>query len=155
MTNVKDIERLFREHYPALVTLATRLVHEQETACDIVHDVFTTLLTDAPAYITPAYLANRVRFRCISYLRTLSVREKLLNHLRLDADEADDWPTDQDIVRLNSLIDNVLTDRTRQVVRLRYNSRMSYAEIAAELSISEAAVYKHLSHAMKTLRQNF
>jgi RNA polymerase sigma-70 factor (ECF subfamily) len=56
--------------------------------------------------------------------------------------------------RLKEIVDTRLTPRDRQVLLMKYERKMKYREIAAELTISEAAVYKHLAQALKTLRDN-
>lgn len=157
MTTRSDIEQLFRSCYPAMLTLAIRLLHDVDTARDIVHDVFESLLSENLSTVTRAYLLTGVRFACLKHLRNLSLRERFNNLYALDFDEIEDdeWPDPEDVARLNELIDQSLTMQDRQVVRLRFNERMTYDEIAGQLGISEVAVYKHLRHAMDVLRQNF
>lgn len=157
MTTKSDIEQLFRSNYTAMLTLAIRLLHDTDTARDIVHDVFESVLSENLSIVTPAYLLTGVRFACLKHLRNLSLRERFNNLYALDLDEIEDdeWPDPEDVARLNELIDQSLTMQDRQVVRLRFNEHMSYDEIAGQLGISEVAVYKHLRHAMDVLRQNF
>ena len=60
-----DIERLFRRSYPSLLGLATALLHDPETARDIVHDVFAAILDNPPAApLTTGYAARAVRNGC-------------------------------------------------------------------------------------------
>lgn len=157
MTTNSDIEKLFRSNYTAMLTLAIRLLHDADTARDIVHDVFESVLSESLSTVTSAYLLTGVRFACLKHLRNLSLRERFNNLYALDLDEIEDeeWPDPEDVARLNELIDQSLTMQDRQVVTLRFNERMSYDEIAGQLGISEVAVYKHLRHAMDVLRQNF
>lgn len=157
MTTNSDIEKLFRSNYRAMLTLAIRLLHDADAARDIVHDVFESVLTENLSTVTPAYLLTGVRFACLKHLRSLSLRERFNNLYALDLDEIEDdkWPDPEDVARLNELIDQSLTMQDRRVVRLRFNERMPYSEIAGQLGISEVAVYKHLRHAMNVLRQKF
>lgn len=157
MTTKNDIEQLFRSNYTVMLTLAIRLLRDTDTARDIVHDVFESVLSENLLTVTSAYLLTGVRFACLKHFRDLSLRERFNNLYALDLDEIEDdeWPDPEDVARLNELIDQSLTMQDRQVVRLRFNERMSYDEIAGQLGISEVAVYKHLRHAMDVLRQNF
>ena len=157
MTTKSDIEQLFRSNYPAMLTLAIRMLHDAETARDIVHDVFESVLSENLSAVTPAYLLTGVRFASLKYLRGLSLRVRFNNLYAIDLDgiEDDEWPDPEDVARLNELIDRELSEQCRRVVRMRFNQRMSYGEIARHLGISEVAVYKHLRHAMDVLRQNF
>lgn len=157
MTTKSDIEQLFRSNYPAMLTLAIRMLHDAETARDIVHDVFESVLSENLSAVTPAYLLTGVRFASLKYLRGLSLRVRFNNLYAIDLDgiEDDEWPDPEDVARLNELIDRELSEQCRRVVRMRFNQRMSYGEIARHLGISEVAVYKHLRHAMDVLRQKF
>lgn len=156
MTN-SDIEKLFRSNYTAMLTLAIRMLHDTDTARDIVHDVFESVLSENLSTVTPAYLLTGVRFASLKHLRSLSLRERFNNLYALDLDEIEDdeWPDPAYVERLNALIDQSLSMQDRRVVKMRFNESMSYDEIAGQLGISERAVYKHLRHAMDVLRQNF
>lgn len=156
MTN-SDIEKLFRSNYTTMLTLAIRLLHDTDTARDIVHDVFESVLSENLSTVTPAYLLTGVRFASLKHLRSLSLRERFNNLYALDLDEIEDdeWPDPAYVERLNALIDQSLSMQDRRVVKMRFNESMSYDEIAGQLGISERAVYKHLRHAMDVLRQNF
>ena len=45
--------------------------------------------------------------------------------------------------------------QTREVVQLRFRDRKSYREIAEQMGISEAAVYKHLAQGIRKLKARF
>ncbi len=157
MTTVNDIEQLFRGNFKALFTLANRLVHDEDTARDIVHDVFASLLSDSPQSVTKAYLFNGVRYACLNHIRSLSVRSRLyhLYAYELEATEEEICVEEEDVAWLNSTIENNLTEQCQRVLRLRFTSGLTYREIAEKLGISEIAVYKHLRHALNVLRKKF
>ncbi len=157
MTTVNDIEQLFRSNFKVLFTLANRLVHDEDTARDIVHDVFASLLSDSPQSVTKAYLFNGVRYACLNHIRSLSVRSRLyhLYAYELEATEEEICVEEEDVAWLNSTIENNLTEQCQRVLRLRFTSGLTYREIAEKLGISEIAVYKHLRHALNVLRKKF
>ena len=67
-------------------------------------------------------------------------------------------PPERQIDRLEEILDFIdkgLTPQTARIVRLHYQKKMKYREIAAELGISEAAVYKHLAQGITKLREKF
>ncbi|MDE5850242.1 MAG: hypothetical protein K2H38_08885 [Muribaculaceae bacterium] len=69
MTDKTHIERLFREHYRQLHRLAKILLHDDELARDIVHDVFASLLSGRKENtVTIGFLLNSVRNRCLLQL---------------------------------------------------------------------------------------
>ena len=76
---------------------------------------------------------------------------KLENHIDIS-------PPDRQIARLEEILDFIdtqLTPQTARIVRMHYQKKMKYREIAAELGISEAAVYKHLAQGIKKLKEKF
>lgn len=157
MTSENNIEQLFRDNYRAMLILACRFTHDEDVARDIVHDVFASLLSGSKELVTVAYLMSGVRFACLNHIRDLSTRDRLNSLYAIDNVnlEDEDWPDEDDVERLRMLVDRLLSDQCRRVVKLRFEFRLSYREISEELSISEVAVYKHLRHAMNVLRQNF
>ncbi len=155
MTTVNDIEQLFKDNFKAMLTLANRLVHDEDIAHDIVHDVFASLLADLPETVTPGYLLNGVRFACLNHIRDLSIRQRLQKLYSYEVNDIVDEESNNDdaVALLNTMIESSLTEQCQRVVRLRFTARLSYREIADELEISEVAVYKHLRHALNVLRQ--
>lgn len=151
---MKDIERLFKTHYPAMHRLAMLILHDEDVARDIVHDVFEWLLNASLTDVSGQYLLRAVRNRCLNYFRSLTARERIKELYAIDEQEidAEDWPDDDTIAQIHSTVSNDLTDACRRVVELRFTDGMSYKEIAAALGISEVAVYKHLRHAIDVLR---
>ena len=139
-----------------MLALAVRLLHNEEAARDIVHDIFASILSEQLKNVTPGYLLTGVRLACLKYIRSLSIKERLnrLYAVELHEIEDEEWPDDEVVVKINELIETLLPEKTKKIVRLRFNSQMKYKEIAETLSISEVAVYKHLHHAMNVLRQN-
>lgn len=171
MTNINDIEQLFRTHYAAMHRMAMLILRDEDVARDIVHDVFAhllsqrckapdgdvfeSLLTAGTTDVSAQYLLRAVRNRCLNYLRNLSTRERIREIYALDEQEIADeeWPDDETIARIHSTITCNLTPACSRVVELRFTEGMSYKEIAAALGVSETAVYKHLRHAIDVLRQ--
>ena len=155
MTTRTAIEQLFRSNYAAMLILAGRLMHDEDAARDIVHDIFAALLSSGNAGVTSAYLMKAVKNRCVNRIRDLSVRDRLQELYALDSDHdnGDDWPDEATITQLNELIDSSLTESCRKVVTLRFTDGLSYHEISETLGISEVAVYKHLRHEIDVLRQ--
>lgn len=156
MTKRNDIERLFKAHYAQMFRLAVGLLHDDDTARDIVHDVFLSLL-GAGGDTSPSapYLLKAVRNRCLNHIRDCSVRERIANRYFLEDREYDeeDWPDEETIALIYSLIATDISSQARRVMELRFSEGKRFAAIAAEMGISETAVYRHLSHALKIIRK--
>ncbi len=160
METAADIRRLYEQHRTEMLRLACRLLADEEEGRDAVSDVFAQLAerrTEVP-YGVP-YLLSAVRNRCMNVLRHKDVRERVHRLLPLDEAMAEDsWTAEEREATLESIlhfIDTELTPQTREVVRLRFRERMTYSQIAQQLDISEAAVYKHLAQAIRKLKQRF
>lgn len=150
-----EIEKMFRRNYEAMYLLASRLLRDEDAAKDIVHDVFSGILSSGADNVSVAYLLTSVRNLCVNRLRDLSTRQRIQNlyAMELKEIEEDEWPDDETMNRMREIIDT-LTEKCRLVFELRFNEDKSYREISETLDISEVAVYKHLRHALDTLRQN-
>lgn len=161
--NEKDIERLFKAHYTQMHRLAMALLQDGDSARDIVHDVFEALIGEGRdagaavggAEITAGYLMMAVRNRCLNHIRNLSTRERIAHRYFLENRDYDDeqWPDEETMRTISGIIASELTPQCRRVVNLRFCTGMSYAEISAELQISETAVYKHLHRALSIIRK--
>ena len=154
MTTTNDIEQLFRTHYSAMYRLAMLILRDEDASRDIVHDVFESLLNTGLTDVSVQYLFRAVRNRCLNHLRGLSTKERILEVYALDEKEIADeeWPDDETIAKIHATVAKDLTNACRRVVELRFTYGKSYKEIATSLGISEAAVYKHLRHAIDVLR---
>ena len=154
MKKIDDIEILFRTHYASMYQLAMLIIRDENASKDIVHDIFESLLTTGKTDITKAYLLTAVRNRCLKHIRSLSIRERVKEYFSVNEDEIFDgeWPCDQDITLIQSIIANELSEICRKVVNLRFTENKKYQEIADILGISKVAVYKHLRNAIDVLR---
>jgi RNA polymerase sigma factor (sigma-70 family) len=71
--------------------------------------------------------------------------------LTLQTEPSITW-TEERESRIKAIIAEDLTERDREVIQMRYGLKMKNREIAAELKISETAVYNHLAKAILILR---
>ncbi len=156
MTKRNDIEQLFKTHYPEMRRLAVAILHDDDLARDIVHDVFATLLDGHPnTDINAGYLLKAVRNRCLNYIRDIDIHRRIAGRYFLETEEYDseDWPDDETIEKLYFLINSDLTPQARRVIDLRFSKGLPFARIAEEMGISESAVFRHLSNALKIIRK--
>ena len=150
--------RLFRHYHAVLTQHAFRFVHDHETAQDLVADIFTNFWQQKQyTSVTTsyrAYLFQAVRFKAISHLRHQQVQQQFLL-LRSDLDASasvDQLLHEQDLLHYIEQTLNRLPPRCRQVFVMSRFDEKTYAEIAAELSISVKAVEVHISKALVHFR---
>lgn len=137
--------------------MAVALLHDQDTAHDIVADIFATLLhTDACTMPTESYLMQAVRNRCLNEIRNKSIHERIAQGLFLDDNDYvtdSDWPDEQTLSAINAIIHSQLPEKCKKVIDLRFYDGLPFAEVAQEMGISQTAVFKHLRHAIITIRK--
>jgi RNA polymerase sigma-70 factor (sigma-E family) len=148
------VSELFGLHYLALVRLAMRLVDDQETAEDLVQDVFVGLARSRKPVADPdRYLRRAVVNRCRSVLRRRRVAQTFLARRRPDEPVAgSDEHTQRrgDRQRVLHAIAGLPT-RQRQVVVLRYYEDLTVGEIANVLDVSPGAVSSAMNRALAAL----
>lgn len=150
-----EIEELFKSNYAAMHKLASMMLHDTDSAHDIVHDVFTAVLdrTDCET-LDPGYLLACVRNRCLNRLRALDVRERFRELYLVDNSEeedTDEWP-DEEIIAALENCERSLPTQCGRVFRMRYHNGADSKQISAELGIGERAVFKHLRHALDIIK---
>lgn len=165
--NRETIERLFRQHYQRMYRLAMVFLKDDAASKDVVSDVFADVLDGNVALrpdSTEGYLLVCVRNKCLNLLNRQRLKDRVQHLLQADASpiiatkeaimtDISEEEAKQEAIR--TYMDTVLTPQTRKVLNLRFRQKLKYREIAAELGISEVAVYKHLAQGIKKLKQQF
>lgn len=123
----------------------------------MVSEVFASLLevdTQLLPASTEGYLMAAVRNRCLKRLRDKSNRERII-HLYSCEMQENNWEEDERrLVQLRHLAHTLLTSQELRLFTLRYLDGKDYKAICAEMGISRIAVWKHLSHIVKVLKEN-
>ena len=150
-----EFETLYIQCFPPAMGLAISLLHEEEEARDVVHEVFLKLWESGERVGNPkAYVIRSVRNASVSRIRRLDVREKIRSKLMLEP-PPDDFDYERRNEEVKTAIRQLLTSRERQVVDKIYTEGMSYKDTAASLGVSVAAVNKNIVGALKKLRTHF
>ena len=145
-------------HYEELLQRACILLHDEEDARDAISDVMarlmaTDILPEGEKLI--AYARSSVRFECLNRLKRMKLQERMRRALPLEDAEADIRDEEETYQQYQQFIQTELTPQTRRIFRMHYGERLKYREIAEQVGISEAAVYKHLSQAIIKLKNRF
>lgn len=160
-----EIGFLFERHRTDMMRLALMLLLDEDEAADAVSEVFSRLMEkpgngkQLPPYDggeaagIRRYLLRCVRNECLNELGRKSRRERILGLYSLQAERLEE-PVEEDerLQRLSVAIRETLTARENEVFRLRFSAGLKYREIAGHLQISEQAVYKLLSNALRKVK---
>jgi len=158
---VKDVmeriecQRLFMQHYAKMYRVARTILYDEQESEDVVSDIFEHLLHKQTVLIPDTeehYLLTSVRNQCFKRLRHVSSPLQDSDYAELaDDSEADD----ERLTDIDEFVANHLSAQEQRIFRLRFTDGYSYEEIAAAEGISRVAVWKHLSHALNIIRQQF
>ena len=161
------IQQLFMQHYTKMYRVARTILYDEQESKDVVSDIFERLLRSETVLIPDTeerYLLTSVRNQCLKRLRHQEAKRRVCGdgHLWQSsgtstlAEPATDVEAEDE--RLTDIIEFVVSHLTKQeqrIFRLRFTDGCSYDEIAAAEGISRVAVWKHLSHALKEIRNHF
>lgn len=164
----KNTEQLFKCYYHRLRTYASKIVNSLVVGEDIAQEVFLKLWEKKPSVKESAvksYIFVQTRNACITYLRN----EKIFNNKSIDINASDieylfleDFRVEEELRNIREQIMNdvlgfvdQLPQQTGKVFRYSRFDQLSYKEIAVKLGISEKAVEKHISIALKYFRKEF
>lgn len=151
----RRFEKVYTENYTRLYYYALHIVNDEETAKDILNDVFATLWNNIETVDLAkinAYLVTSVRNRSIDHLRHLVLESQYTDEYLHTAEMFyDDYSDEKD--RLVEEMFAHLSPPTDEILRMCYLKRMKYAEVAEQLDISPNTVKKHIMKALKILRE--
>lgn len=154
----RAFRRLFESQYPSLVAYATGFSIDRAVAEDLAQEVFVRVWKNRDA-IDPdrsinAMLFVMVRNLAFNHIRTKGRRKELMETM----DKIDHTPADygsHDLDRLRSRLRSwigALPDREQEAFRLSRFSELSHREIADVMGISQGTVEKHITNALRKLR---
>lgn len=150
-------DELFRSAYPALYRHAYAILHDEEESRDIVSDVFTSLLEKRLHPLpTVGYLMAMVHNRALDILRHRRVEDEARAAMLQEGEALVlEAFRDERLEAILHFVENDLTPQTQRILRMCYDDKMSYRQVADELGISIQAVNKHISQALRKLRERF
>ena len=149
---------LFVEMYPKLVRYATALMTDADEARDIVSDVFERAWqrhSTLDEETDHAWLYAAVRNACLNRLKHLKVEQEHIEAIieATRADMADGYRQHETLLRHAEEIARNLPEPTRSILRLCYWDKQTYSQVAEHLGISPDTVKKHISKALRILRE--
>ena len=149
---------LFIEFYPALCVFAMRYITQQETARDIVQDVFIKIWKNRKSMdITVSFrnfLITSVRNHCTDYLRKQEVENRYMEKNMLSVIHS----SPEEVYTLKELeisIGNALTKlppNIREAFEMNRYKGMTYTAIAEKMEVSPKTIESYISRALKFLR---
>ena len=151
----EKFERVYTENYLRLYYYALHIVNDEESAKDILNDVFVALWKNIETFQEEnvnAYLMTSVRNRSVDFLRHHVLQHQYSEEYLHTAEQFyADYSDEKD--KLVEEMMSQLSPPTDQILEMCYLKGMKYAEVAEALGISPNTVKKHIMKALKTLRE--
>jgi RNA polymerase sigma-70 factor (ECF subfamily) len=158
---------LFDRYAARLVDFAIGLLHDRETAQDVVADVYFAIWRRRSEWIpdrVSTYLFAAVRNRCHTYRTSAHARHEVeLSEMADDelSGNADPAPSVSELMdeaelyaRVQQVLETLPPQRKTAAI-LRWREGMSFSEIAHIMDISENAARLQVSRALKVVRAVF
>lgn len=157
----KAFEMAFREYWEQLYLHASRKVQSEETAKDLVQEVFLVLWhnleTLPPDSRLSAYLYGVLRNKVLQLFERNEVR--LRHAVRISGEPEESGPSPQHLFLERELQEIVnaevacMPSRMQAIYLLRKSDELSIREIASQLNLSPQTIKNQLQHAVQRLRR--
>ena len=145
----RAFRHLYGVYFVALKSIAIRYVKDDQTACDLVQEVFISLLESTHRFISgdevKYFLYSALKNRCVSYFRKQQVRDRYQREL---LDTASEMGSFWEKVLMAAI--EQLPPQCRLVMQLTLEG-LKISEIASRLRISEDTVKEHKKNGKQKL----
>ncbi|HCC85073.1 MAG TPA: RNA polymerase sigma-70 factor [Porphyromonadaceae bacterium] len=154
-------KELFLEFYPALCVFAMRYITQEETARDIVQDVFFKIWKERKNMDINSsfrnFLITSVRNGCTDYLRKQELenryREKsILSDIYTSPEEPEEVYTLKELETAIGEALEKLPPNVREAFVMNRFGGMTYVAIAEKMAVSPKTIESYISRALKVLR---
>ncbi len=159
--DVQQFESLFRSSYVSLVRYAKTLIKDQDTAEEIVQDLFFRIWRDREKLKIESslngYLFRSVHNRCLHYIEHTRVVVMHAEEMSMSLPESPESPADiLNYKELQAKIASILEKLPERCGKIFYMNRfegLKYNEIAEKLSVSVKTVEANMGKALKEFRK--
>jgi RNA polymerase sigma-70 factor (ECF subfamily) len=159
--DVGQFESLFRSSYVSLVRYGRTLIKDDDTAEEIVQDLFFRLWQDKEKLQIESslngYLFRSVHNRCLHYIEHNKVVARHAEEMSYQQEESQESPSD--ILNYKELQEKIarilekLPARCGQIFTMSRFDGLKYTEIAEKLSVSIKTVEANMGRALKEFRK--
>jgi len=159
--DVGQFESLFRSSYVSLVKYARTLIKDQDTAEEIVQELFVRLWQEKEKIKIESslngYLFRSVHNRCLHYIEHLKVVDRHAEEISNTSPDTSEDPSEilhykELQVRIAGILER-LPERCGMIFCMSRFEGLKYSEIAEKLSVSVKTVEASMGKALKEFRK--
>jgi len=159
--DIKEFETLFRSSYSSLVKYAGTLIKDQDSAEEIVQDLFFRLWQNKEKLNIESslngYLFRSVHNSCLHQIEHLKVVDRHAREVALESEISTEDPAELlQYSELQAKIARILErlpERCGQIFCMNRFEGLKYSEIAIKLSVSVKTVEANMGKALKEFRK--
>lgn len=163
--NEDAFKELFLKFNPLLSNYGFSIINEHAVVEDCIHDLFLYIWTNrdtlSDVESVKYYLIVCFRRKIFKFLNEREKSQKLLDGIKYEYPKNEDFFENKYVNSVNALerensiftAVELLPQRQKEVLNLRYIEGMSYNEITLKMGISNVSARKLASKAIKTLRK--
>lgn len=159
--DIGQFESLFRSSYASLVKYAGTLIRDQDTAEEIVQDLFVRLWQEKDKIKIESslngYLFRSVHNRCLHYIEHRKVVERHAEEMSAAIPDTTEDPSEilhyRELQARIAKILEKLPERCGTIFCLSRFEGLKYSEIAERLSVSVKTVEASMGRALKEFRK--
>jgi RNA polymerase sigma-70 factor (ECF subfamily) len=155
--DLEKFRKLFEDHYRPLTVFALNYVNGEDTARDIVQQVFVRLWETRRSLVihtcVRAFLYQCVKNACLNHIQSRQQRTRFTDDFStivLEDDVLERMIAVEELERIHQAIEG-LPKRCRVIFKLSRFKQLKHAEIAQKLGISVRTVENHICAALKKL----
>jgi len=151
-------DEIYRRHWSAMYLMAFNMLRDHDACMDVIQDVFVWLWDrsgELEITTLKSYLMSAVKYKVTNVIRMLKSRQSYLDQIETIEPSFDNVSSEMELKELKAVLLQFtaeLPDRCREVFELSRNSHLSNKEISLKMGISEKAVERQMTIALKRLK---
>lgn len=151
-------DEIYRRNWSAMYLAAFNMLQDEDACMDVVQDVFVWIWNKRGSLeilSLKSYLISAVKYKVANVIRKLKLRQSFFDQIETEEPSFNNVSSELELKELREVLLQFtaeLPDRCREVFDLSRNEHLSNKEISQKMGISEKAVERQMTIALKRLK---